>query len=143
MSSTADSNDVVVLAVIAWIFVLAVIAWIFGGAALGTAAETCRRWSQRRHKRRVELAEASAPKIIHAAGGQPGTLTAASDRAYRAAGLAGAGTLTAEPGPCQHRNSVPVQTLDGEVVGWLCRNPGCGKRLPAGWAVLAEDREDR
>lgn len=34
-------------------------------------------------------------------------------------------------GPCRHRRAVPVDTLLGEHVAWLC--PACDRRLPQGW----------
>lgn len=40
------------------------------------------------------------------------------------------------PGPCVHRNVVPVVS-DEAVVAWLCRS--CDTRLPADWAVREED----
>jgi hypothetical protein len=41
------------------------------------------------------------------------------------------------PGPCVHRNVVPVVSAAEEVVAWLCRS--CETRLPADWAVREED----
>lgn len=41
------------------------------------------------------------------------------------------------PGPCVHRNVVPVVSSAEEVVAWLCRS--CETRLPADWAVREED----
>ena len=40
--------------------------------------------------------------------------------------------LAAILGPCSHPGAVPVETLTGELVAWLC--PDCDVRLPAGWA---------
>lgn len=45
-----------------------------------------------------------------------------------------------KPGPCVHRNVVPVIPLSDSgstPVAWLCNS--CGTRLPADWAVLEED----
>lgn len=44
---------------------------------------------------------------------------------------------TPKPGPCVHRNVVPVVSKAEEVVAWLCRS--CDTRLPADWAVREED----
>lgn len=42
-----------------------------------------------------------------------------------------------KPGPCVHRQVVPVIPANEEApVGWLCK---CGERLPATWAVREED----
>lgn len=38
-------------------------------------------------------------------------------------------------GPCAHPEPVPVETLDGELVAWLC--PGCDEQLPAAWKPSA------
>jgi len=51
-----------------------------------------------------------------------------------------AGTGTAAlpvPGPCVHRNVVPVISKAEEVVAWLCKT--CDEKLPANWAVREED----
>ena len=45
---------------------------------------------------------------------------------------AGFARLAALLGPCAHPAAVPVETLAGELVAWLC--PACDLRLPAGWA---------
>jgi hypothetical protein len=42
-----------------------------------------------------------------------------------------------KPGPCVHRNVVPVVSKAEEVVAWLCRT--CDSKLPAEWAVREED----
>lgn len=42
-----------------------------------------------------------------------------------------------KPGPCVHRNVVPVVAADESVTAWLCRS--CDKQLPADWAVREED----
>lgn len=116
-----------------------ILGWLAAGSALAFGRRACRtvsRGLERRHRRRLELARArqvtyritpdgQQPPIVTAEGGQPPV------------GPGGATAFT--PGPCQHRHSVPVQTLDGEVAGWLCLNPGCGERLPATWAVLDQD----
>lgn len=42
------------------------------------------------------------------------------------------------PGPCVHRNVVPViAASEDRVSGWLCRS--CDAQLPADWAVREED----
>lgn len=35
---------------------------------------------------------------------------------------------------CVHLEPVPVETLDGELVAWLC--PECDEALPANWHPL-------
>ena len=52
--------------------------------------------------------------------------------------LAGA-RLRAAFGPCAHGEAVPVETLDGETVAWLC--PACDEQLPADWVSPAARRE--
>lgn len=47
--------------------------------------------------------------------------------------------LKAAVGPCAHAEAVPVETLDGETVAWLC--PGCDEQLPAEWVSPAARRE--
>lgn len=34
-------------------------------------------------------------------------------------------------GPCRHSAAVPVESVLGELVAWLC--PGCDEQLPAEW----------
>lgn len=41
------------------------------------------------------------------------------------------------PGPCVHRNVIPVVAADETVSAWLCRS--CDAQLPADWAVREED----
>jgi hypothetical protein len=50
---------------------------------------------------------------------------------------AGTGRPAPEPGPCVHRNVVPVISRADEVVAWLCRS--CDTQLAVGWAVREED----
>lgn len=40
------------------------------------------------------------------------------------------------PGPCVHRDVVPVISAAEELVAWLCK---CGTQLPRDWAVREED----
>jgi len=40
--------------------------------------------------------------------------------------------LGAVLGPCAHPDAVPVESLAGTVVAWLC--PACDRQLPAGWS---------
>jgi len=44
---------------------------------------------------------------------------------------------TPKPGPCAHRNVVPVISKTDELVAWLCRS--CDTKLAADWAVREED----
>lgn len=139
-------EDAVALAVMGWLGVGVVLAysrWI---------SRAARRALDQHHQRRLELARATQTTriiyqqpcdrpIVTAEGGQPVPPSVAT-RCNPPSGyglVAGAGTLTATPGPCQHRNAVPVHTLDGELVRWLCLNPRCGEQLPATWAVLDTD----
>jgi hypothetical protein len=71
----------------------------------------------RRHKRRMK--ELRARERIALAGRQEGA------------------AVLPVPGPCVHRNVVPVVSKAEEVVAWLCRS--CETRLPAEWAVREED----
>ena len=43
--------------------------------------------------------------------------------------------LAAMLGPCSHADAVPVESLAGETVAWLC--PSCDIQLPVGWRTLS------
>jgi hypothetical protein len=50
----------------------------------------------------------------------------------------GQGRELPKPGPCVHRNVVPViPATEDKVSGWLCRT--CDAQLPADWAMREED----
>jgi hypothetical protein len=70
-----------------------------------------------RHKRRMKELKAQA-------------------RIARAASHAETAALPV-PGPCVHRNVVPVVSKAEEIVAWLCK--ACDEKLPANWAVREED----
>lgn len=53
------------------------------------------------------------------------------------AGKAAGADLAVTPGPCVHRRVKQIRDVTDELVGWLCI--GCDTRLPADWAVAAED----
>jgi hypothetical protein len=112
-----------------WVTLFADYWWlllIFGGGMLEWIAETFnvgvsalqrRAKAKRKHqialrKLELEIAQASAGKIIDAG-------------------------PAAIPGPCVHRRVKQVRDVTDELVGWLC--VGCDTRLPADWAVAAED----
>lgn len=44
-----------------------------------------------------------------------------------------------EPCPSGHRDAVSVEDVDGELVAWLCVDPGCGDQLPRDWRPPAVD----
>lgn len=102
---------------------------LFGGTILEFIAETFdvgvsalrkRAKAKRRHQvemKRLELEIAQART-----GMAPGAVPAVT---------------APKPGPCVHRNVVPVVSRAEEVVAWLCRS--CEERLPASWAVREED----
>jgi hypothetical protein len=69
---------------------------------------------ERKHQRRMEEIRAAAPAVT-----------------------VPAGIPAAKPGPCVHRNVVPVVAADETVTAWLCRS--CDKQLPPDWAVREED----
>jgi hypothetical protein len=73
----------------------------------------------RRHERRMSELELRARIEGRTAGGVPAPASAV------------------KPGPCVHRNVVPVVSKAEEVVAWLCRT--CETRLPADWAIREED----
>jgi hypothetical protein len=50
---------------------------------------------------------------------------------------AGADRTAPRPGPCAHRNVVPVISTADELVARLCRS--CDTKLDANWAVREED----
>ena len=107
---------------------------IFGGAILEFVGETfdvgvtALRWrakAKRKHQlelKRLELKRLELQIARANAGEVPGD---------------GAARLTVKPGPCVHRNVVPVISRAEELVAWLCRS--CDARLPADWAVREED----
>lgn len=101
-----------------WLFL------IFGGAILEWVADTfdtglraLRRRSKGKRKHQVELKRLEL-EIAQARSGA-------------------ALPATVKPGPCVHRNVVPVVSKAEDVVAWLCRS--CDERLPANWAVREED----
>ena len=49
----------------------------------------------------------------------------------------GAARLGAIFGPCAHPGAVPVESVTGETVAWLC--PGCDVQLPAAWSERGEE----
>lgn len=67
---------------------------------------------ERKHQRRIEEIRAAAPAPV-----LPSSLPT--------------------PGPCVHRNVVPVVAADETVTAWLCKS--CDAQLPADWAVREED----
>jgi hypothetical protein len=104
-----------------WLFL------IFGGAILEWIADTYNAGlralaRRRRDRRKHELRMAKIQLEI----AQAGNVTAIGQKKT--------------PGPCVHRNVVPVLSSDGlesKVVAWLCKS--CDARLPADWAVREED----
>lgn len=98
------------------------VVWLFGGAVLAfigkawdCGTSSARRALRVRHERRLEV------ERIRAKYARP------------------APSLRPSPGPCQHLRVSQVRDRGDELVAWLCLNEGCGKQLPAGWAVAAED----
>ena len=67
---------------------------------------------ERRHERRLEEIRAAAPAPA-------------------------VSSPLARPGPCVHRNVIPVVAADESVTAWLCKS--CDAQLPADWAVREED----
>ena len=99
------------------------LALIFGGVALEWIGETLdvglsalHRRSKLRHKRQMALKRVELQIAQAHAGIIPSSLPT--------------------PGPCVHRNVVPV-VADETVTAWLCRS--CDAQLPADWAVREED----
>ena len=41
--------------------------------------------------------------------------------------------------PSAHRDAVSVEDLNGELVAWLCLDPGCGEQLPKDWRLPPVD----
>ena len=41
--------------------------------------------------------------------------------------------------PSGHRDAVPVEDVRGELVAWLCADPGCGEQLPTDWRLPSAD----
>ncbi len=41
--------------------------------------------------------------------------------------------------PSGHRDAVPVEGLDGELVAWLCVDPECGRQLSKDWPLPSVD----
>lgn len=97
--------------VIFWVWVLGGFSWV---------ADHYRHALATHHKRKVALAKARAK-----AASAPHPPVTAS------------GVIKA-PGPCVHRNVIPVIAAgEDEPVAWLCRS--CRTQLPADWAVRQED----
>jgi len=100
--------------------------WLIFFLPLGGAEEGVRRYRNRReeraqlkHERELEKLQILERMRQHAIEGQYPT-----------------------PGPCVHRNSVPVvetdeYELNGKVVAWYCKS--CDTQLPANWAIRKED----
>jgi hypothetical protein len=45
----------------------------------------------------------------------------------------------ARPCPSRHRDAVSVEDVEGELVAWLCVDPGCGEQLPKDWRLPLVD----
>ena len=71
---------------------------------------------ERKHERRMEELRLQAPAL------PPGYVPPSA---------------AMKPGPCVHRNVVPVVAADETVSAWLCKS--CDAQLPADWAVREED----
>jgi hypothetical protein len=74
---------------------------------------------ERKHQRRIEEIRAGSPQP------PPGWVAPSAAIAVK------------KPGPCVHRNVVPVVAADESVSAWLCKS--CDTQLPADWAVREED----
>lgn len=111
-----------------WVSVLLGYWWlalIFGGAILEFIGETfdvglsaLRRRSKLRHKRHLEIKRME----LQIAQAKAGVIPFSAPK---------------KPGPCVHRNVVPVVAADETVSAWLCRS--CDAQLPPDWAVREED----
>jgi hypothetical protein len=75
---------------------------------------------ERRHQRRIEEIQARTPTL------PPGYVPPSA-----------ALWPPKTPGPCVHRNVVPVVAADESVSAWLCKS--CDTQLPPDWAVREED----
>ena len=42
--------------------------------------------------------------------------------------------------PSRHRDAVPVEDVEGELVAWLCVDPVCGEQLPKDWRFSISER---
>jgi hypothetical protein len=101
-----------------------VVFWCVVLGVPGSVAEFCRRALRTRHKRRVQLAKARRVQP------DPSAWTARHSADRR--------SLVS----CAHLKVVPVRTGGGDLVGWVCANPVCGKQFPPESAVLAEEEVD-
>jgi hypothetical protein len=122
-TNSAGADLVAILASYWWVFLLcggAILEWVGERFDMGLSA--IRRGSRLRYKRRLALKKLELQ--IAQARTQPASAVAAVDR---------------KPGPCAHRGAKQIRTMDGVLVGWLCPREGCDERLPADWAVAAED----
>lgn len=113
-----------------WVFwflaIFGVFEWVrdfFVGIARAVASV-----GENRHRRRMKELRLQR-KIVQSQVGGDGSVQFQS-----------AGSITTsrpKPGPCVHRNVVPVVAKDESVVAWLCRT--CDEKLPPDWAVREED----
>ena len=103
-----------------WVLLLfggAILEWI--GGVLSAIYEALAGLGTARHRRRIELLKAQA-KL---------------EKARYTPSI-----QLAKPGPCVHRNVVPVISSDGingSVTSWLCKT--CDTQLPHDWAIRQED----
>ena len=121
MAGASNSDTLVTLFENYWwlliIFGGGILEWIAETFDVGVSAVQRRAKAKRKHqlalrKLELEIARANAGK------------TTGTDAA-------------AVPGRCVHRRVKQVRDVTDELVGWLC--VGCDTRLPADWAVVAED----
>lgn len=97
-----------------------IVFWCIILGVQGSIVSFSRRALRTRHERRLELIKARRKRDHHG---------------YRRPVPAGAPAVTT----CAHLKVVPVRTGGGDLVGWLCANPVCGKQFPPDSQVLAEE----
>jgi hypothetical protein len=126
-AASLSDTDIVWITII----VLGLLSWL--GERYRRFRAGLRQAAELKHQRRVELALAQRGRLWR----RPGST---GDGEYEVPAAVvplppSAQPVTRVPGPCRHEKIVPVITLDGEHVRWVCNNPRCTAEFPASVAV--------
>jgi hypothetical protein len=128
-----------------WVWII--LLWALGvfgavGDAYRRAVKRRRKAAELRHQRRVELALARSG-VTPGKGEKIRRQEVVVVEALPAAVIAappGARPVAGVPGKCRHERILPVVTVTGEVVRWVCANyPRCEAEFPADVAIYEPD----